>query len=160
MNFCENCPTRRALILNMSRAFGASFEALPGVQMRQTWACWKDLDVYFPTQVECLNLVAIFPSKIAISQDCFLCVKKVAESHFLLFFDLLEAQNLVKFLGNCWASVFLHEKSKNAEFSWKGVAHLQGSARRAMRWVGKPVFAQKIHKRPKMLKFFWNLCCR
>ncbi len=54
--------------------------------MRQKWACWKGLDVYFPTQVEFLNLVSICPSKMAISQDCFLCVKKVAESHFLLVF--------------------------------------------------------------------------
>ena len=76
----------RAQFLNGLRSFGGTFEVLPGVQMRQKWACWKGIDVYFPTQVEFLNLVVICSSKIAISQDCFLCVKNVAESHFLLIF--------------------------------------------------------------------------
>lgn len=88
LNFCANCLMGRAQFLNGSRTFGGIFEALIGVQMRQKWDFWKFLDVYFPTQVEFLNLVVICPSKIAISQDCFLCVKNVAESHFLLVFWL------------------------------------------------------------------------
>ncbi len=88
MNSCENCPTGRVPLPDGSRYFGADLEVLPCVQMRQKRACWKGWDVYFPTQVEFLNLVIICPSKIAISQDCFLCVKKVAESHFLLVFWL------------------------------------------------------------------------
>ena len=57
------------------RHFGADFEALPKVQIEPKIGNWKSLPVYFPTQVEFLNLDVIFPSKTSIYQDCFLCVK-------------------------------------------------------------------------------------
>ena len=76
------------------------------------------------------------------------CVsKKWQKVIFCMFFDLLRAQNLMKCLGNCWASVICHEKSKNAEFLRNGLAHLQGSARRATRWGQKPVFWPKKFKK-------------
>ena len=59
------------------------FGALEGVQNVLKWACWKSCLVYFLTQLEFLNLVLICPSKSSFSQDCFLCVKKVAERPFL-----------------------------------------------------------------------------
>jgi len=66
--------------------FGAYFGALADVQNVTKWACWKDLPVYFPTQLEFLNLVLICPSKYLFSQDYFVCVKKVAERPFLSVF--------------------------------------------------------------------------
>ena len=77
------------------------------------------------------------------------CVSKMWQKViFCLFFDFLEAQNLVKFLGNGWASVNFHDKSRNSDFSQNGVAKL----------VEKTCFLPKNHKWPKMLNFFWNLC--
>ena len=68
-------------------AFPPTFGALPGIQIELTIARWKYLDVYLPTQVEFSNLVSIFPSKSAFSQDCFLCVQKGAvRSFFACFF--------------------------------------------------------------------------
>ena len=86
------------------------------------------------------------------------CVsKKWQKVIFCMFFDLLRAQNLMKCLGNCWASVIFHEKSKNAEFLRNELAHLQGSARRATRWGQKPVFGTKNSQltkfSPNFLKF-------
>ena len=64
--------------LYAQRTFQADFEALPEVQIEFMIARWKSLSVYYPTQVEFIELVSIFPSKIAIAQDWFLLVKKVA----------------------------------------------------------------------------------
>ena len=86
------------------------FGALACGQIEQKWSCWKGLWVYFPTQLEFLNLVVIFPSKIAISQDCFLCVKNVAESHFLLVFWLSGGPKLHK-ISCPWMSI--------CNFSWQ-----------------------------------------
>ena len=74
---------RRAQKLNASRHFGADFEALTEVQIRLMIARWKYLYVYYPTQVEFLDLDVIFPSKTAISQDWFLLVQKVEKRQFL-----------------------------------------------------------------------------
>ena len=76
-------PMRRAWNLYVSRQFGADFEGLPGGHIECMIACWKSLPVYFPTQVEFLNLVSIWPSKNEFSQHCFLCVQKGAERSFL-----------------------------------------------------------------------------
>ena len=65
---------RRAQKLNVSRHFEPVFEALPEVKIELMIARWKYLPVYFPTQVEFLDLVSICPSKSSISQDWFLCV--------------------------------------------------------------------------------------
>ena len=62
--------------------FGACFGTLAGVQNVAKWACWKPCPVCFLTPLEFLNFVLIFPSKYPFSQDCFLCVKKVAERPF------------------------------------------------------------------------------
>ena len=76
---------------------------------------------------------------------------------FCLFFDFLEAQNLVKFLGNGWESVTFHEKSRNAELSQNGVAQRKSRARRATHWWRKPVFGTKNSQltkfSPNFLKF-------
>jgi len=155
MNSCENCPTGRTLFLNGSCAFGGTFEALTGVQMRQKWACWKGIDVYFPTQVEFLNFVVICPSKIAISQDCFLCVKNVAESHFLLVFLLSGGPKLSeiswKLLRKC---IFAWKIQKCWVFP-KWSCPTKGS-----RTVGGEnlFFTQKVTNDPKCSKFFWILC--
>ena len=74
---------RCAQKLNASRHFEPIFEELPEVQIELMIACWKGLDVYYPTQVEFLDLDVICPSKTAISQDWFLLVQKVAERPFL-----------------------------------------------------------------------------
>ena len=76
-------PMRRAWNLYASCQFGANFEGLPGVQIEHGIARWKDLPVYFPTQLEFMNFVVICPSKNQISQHCFLCVQKGAERSFL-----------------------------------------------------------------------------
>ena len=73
---------RCAQKLNASHHFEPVFEALPEVQIELMIARWKSLPVYFPTQVEVLNLDVIYPSKNLISQDWFLCVQKVAERPF------------------------------------------------------------------------------
>ena len=57
--------------------------ALPEVQTEIMIDRWKSMPIYFPTQVEFLDLDVIFPSKPSISQDWFLCVQKVAERPFL-----------------------------------------------------------------------------
>ena len=44
-----------------SRHFETKFEALPEVQIEPKCACWKALPVYFPTQVEFLNLGVHLP---------------------------------------------------------------------------------------------------
>ena len=72
-------PMRRAWNLYALRHFEGDFEGLPEVQSECRIARWKYLPVYFPTQVEFLNLVAICPSKNEFSQHFFLCVQKVAE---------------------------------------------------------------------------------
>ena len=59
-----------------------NFEALPEVQIELMIARWKSLPIYFPTQVEFLDLDVIFPSKNSISQD-FMWVQKVAVRSFL-----------------------------------------------------------------------------
>ena len=82
----ENEPTspmRRTWNLYASRHFGADFEVVLEVKIKWRIARWKSLPVQFPTQVEFLNLVSIFPSKNQISQHCFLCVQKVAERSIL-----------------------------------------------------------------------------
>ena len=66
--------------------FETEFEALLEVQIEPKWTCWKVMPVYFPTQVEFLNLVPICPSKTSISQGCFLCVKLGTERSFLTCF--------------------------------------------------------------------------
>ena len=73
---------RRAKKLNALRHFEPVFEALPEVQIELMIARWKALDVYYPTQVEFLDLDVICPSKTAISQDWLLLVQKVAERPF------------------------------------------------------------------------------
>ena len=77
---------RRAQKLNASRHFEPVFEALPEVQIELMIARWKALSIYYPTQVEFLDLDVIFPSKTSISQDWFLLVQKVAERPFLVCF--------------------------------------------------------------------------
>ena len=77
---------RRAQFLYAYHNFGDDFEALPEVQIELMIARWKSLDVYYPTQVEFLDLDVIFPSKTVISQEWFLLVKKVAERPFLKCF--------------------------------------------------------------------------
>ena len=74
---------KQAKILYASCQFGADFEALPEVQVAPKCTCWKALPVYFPTQVEFLNLDVICHSKTSISQDFFLCVKIGAVRSFL-----------------------------------------------------------------------------
>jgi len=49
------------------RAFPPVCGALIGIQIELRLACWKYLDVYFPTQVEFSNFVSICPSKSAFS---------------------------------------------------------------------------------------------
>ena len=78
-----NFPMRRAWNLYVLRHFEADFEGLPEFQIECRISRWKYIPVYFPTQVEFLNFVSIFPSKNQISQRCFLCVQKVAERSFL-----------------------------------------------------------------------------
>ena len=91
----------RAQNLYASHHFGADFEAPLEVEIELMIAFWKALPVYFPTQVEFLDLVSICPSKCPISQDYFLCVKiGVVRSFFECFFDHLRAQNFPKFLGH------------------------------------------------------------
>ena len=80
---------RRARNLYALRYLEADFEGFPEVQIERMIACLKALHAYFPTQVEFLDLVAIFPSKSSISQHFFLCVQKVAERSFLGCFDPL-----------------------------------------------------------------------
>ena len=77
---------RRAQFLYASCHFGPIFGALPEVQIDLMIARWKALDFCYPTQVKIFNFDVIFPSKIAISQDWFLLVQKVAERPFLEFF--------------------------------------------------------------------------
>lgn len=79
-------PVRRAPEPYALRAFPPVFGALPGIQIELMIARWKGMDVYFPTQVEFSNLVSIFPSKSAFSQDCFLCVQKGAVRSFFTCF--------------------------------------------------------------------------
>ena len=74
---------RRAQKLNASRHFEHVFEALNEVQIELMIARWKSLSVYYPTLVEFLDWDVIFPSKTSISQNWYLCVKKVAERPFL-----------------------------------------------------------------------------
>jgi len=50
-----------------SRYFGSYFGALAGVQNVPKWAFWKAPPVYFPTPLEFLNFVFIFPSKSSFS---------------------------------------------------------------------------------------------
>ena len=52
-----------------------AFGGLPGVQIRRLIARWKDIGVYFPTQVELFNLNSIYPVKNQISQDWSKCTK-------------------------------------------------------------------------------------
>ena len=47
--------------------------------------------------------------------------KRGRKGIFEVFLTLLEAQNLTKFLCHLWEFIFLHEESKNAEFSSKRV---------------------------------------
>ena len=77
---------RCAQILYASLHFGSDFKALIEVKIEPEIAIWKALPVYFPTQVEFLDLVSICPSKCPISQDCFLCVKIGAVRSFLSVF--------------------------------------------------------------------------
>ena len=76
----------RAKKLNASRHFGPIFGELPKVKIELMIACWKALDVFYPTQVEFFNLDVICPSKTIISQDWFLLMQKVAKRPFLEFF--------------------------------------------------------------------------
>ena len=52
-----------------------SFRGLPGVQIGCKIARWKYYWVYFPTQLQFLNLEFIFPIKSPISQDWSKCVE-------------------------------------------------------------------------------------
>ena len=70
---------RHAPKLYAPRDFGPTFGALFGIKIKLMIACWKALDVFYPTQVEFLNLELIFPSKTAFSHKYFLLVQKVAE---------------------------------------------------------------------------------
>ena len=70
---------RRALELYASRAFQPIFGALPGIKIKLMIACWKALDVFYPSQVEFPNLELICPSKTSFSHKYFLMIKKVAE---------------------------------------------------------------------------------
>ena len=74
---------RCAKKLNASRHFEPIFEALTEVQIELMITFGKAIYVYYPTEVEFLDLDVIFPSKTAISQDWFLLVQKVAERPFL-----------------------------------------------------------------------------
>ena len=89
-----NFPMRRTWNLYALRHFEADFEGLPGVQIECRISRWKAIPVYFATQVEFMNLVAIFPSKNEFSQHCFLCVQKGAERSFLgCFWPLRQPKN-------------------------------------------------------------------
>ena len=70
---------RRAPKLYAPLDVGPAFGALPEVKIKLMIACWKYLDVFYPTQVECFNLELIYPSKTSFSQKYFLLVQKVAE---------------------------------------------------------------------------------
>ena len=65
---------RRARKLNALHHFDPVFEALSEVQIELIIARWRALSVFFPTQVEFLDLDFIFPSKTSISEEWFLCV--------------------------------------------------------------------------------------
>ena len=96
-----------------SRHFGACFGALSGVQNVPKCTCWKAYPVYFPTQLEFLKLKLICPSKTSFSQDCFLCVQKVAERPFLGVFWPLGGPKRVKIsfpdtsrhIFGCWIQI-------------------------------------------------------
>ena len=57
--FCWPKWSNLAIFPEWSRPFVALVEGLPGVQIRCKIARWKGLGVYFPTQVEFLNLELI-----------------------------------------------------------------------------------------------------
>jgi len=96
-----------------SRYFGAVFEALAKVQIALRLACWKSLPVYFLTEVEFFNLVSIFPSKSAFSQDCFLCVQKGAvRSFFACFLTFWGPKPCPNFLSKHQNSCFLMTNRK------------------------------------------------
>lgn len=82
MKIVPKNPVRRVPEPYAPRAFPPVFGALPTIQIELRLACWKALDVYFPTQVTFSNLVSIFPSKSAFSRKYFLLVQKVAERWF------------------------------------------------------------------------------
>lgn len=86
------------------------FWALVCVENVSMLACWKSCPVYFPTQLEFLNLKLIFPSKTSFSQDCYLCFKKVAESPFLGVFWPLGGPDLFKI--SC-------PDTNSRDFQWK-----------------------------------------
>ena len=65
--------------LYASRALQPTFWALPSIKIKLIIACWKALDVCYPSQVEFPNLKLIFPSKTSFSHKYFLLLKKVAE---------------------------------------------------------------------------------
>ena len=50
---------RRAQNLHASRHFQAQFEAPPEVKIELMIARWKSQPIYFPTQVEFIDLVSI-----------------------------------------------------------------------------------------------------
>jgi len=59
------CAPRQKMYV--SRHFGDGFEAFRAVQIEPNCACWKALPVYFPIEVEFLDLDAISPSQTLIS---------------------------------------------------------------------------------------------
>lgn len=93
--------------------FGAGFEAPSEVTIEPKCSCWKALPVCFPTQVEFLNLVPIFPSKNSISQDCFLCVKLGVERSFLGCFWPPEDSKLAQISWPCTKSHYFPWKIQN-----------------------------------------------
>ena len=96
---------RSHLWLYRSHLLAALFEGLPEVQIRCRIAHWKGLEVYFPTQLELLNLELIWPSKIKSPKTAFCNSKRGQKVKIWLYFELLGAQISTKIwnpsIGKC-----------------------------------------------------------
>jgi len=134
-------------LLEWSRPFAATFDWVPLVQIMCKMAHWKDWSIYFPSQVEFMDLELIWPLKSQFSQGHFLQLKKWAESQFFDVFWAFGGPNLkIKLLPSIGWFIFCMPFPKMSTF-----CNSEQSSRVVTRGVRplprqKPVNFQKISK--------------
>jgi len=138
-------------LLEWSRPFAALFEWVPVVQIKCKMAHWKALSVYFPSQVEFLDLELIWPLKSQFSQGHFLQLKKWAESQNFDVFWAFGGPNLkIKFLPSIGNFSFCMPFPKMSTF-----CDSEQSSRVVSRGV-RPLHKQKPVNFPKISKMLQN----
>ena len=145
---------RRAPIQNVSCAFEPTFKALPGVQMRQTWACWKGLDVYFQPKWNFWIWCPFAPPKLQPPKTASCVSKRWQKVIFLLVFWPSGGSKLGEISWSSLSKCIFAWQIQKCKIFLKWTSQSKGS-----RTVGGKnlCVAQKIHNWQNFLQISWNL---